>query len=275
MMNTENEINHLEELLKTMGQAGERLTRIEAAAGTAGNLSVYVRGPLALENRFPIVETIPLPLQLPELAGAVFLVTGSGRRLSEVNTDPTTSVAALVINPNGRTAQMHTGPERRFNQVTSEFNSHLAVHYDQILRTRANFHAIVHAQPPNLTYLSHVPRYQDPDYLNRHILRWEPETIYHLPEGVGFIPFEVPGSPALMDKTVQALSEYRIVIWAKHGVMARSDRSIKRAADLVEYAEVGAKMECLNLANREIATGMSDAEIRQICREFNIAQRYF
>ena len=47
----------------------------------------------------------------------------------------------------------------------------------------------------HITYLSHVPRYQDERYLNTHLLRWQPETIVNLPEGIGFIPFQIPGSP--------------------------------------------------------------------------------
>ena len=43
-----------------------------------------------------------------------------------------------------------------------------------------------------------------------------------------------------MTGNVECLRTHRIVIWAKHGVMARSDISVKRAADLVEYAETAA-----------------------------------
>ena len=141
--------------------------------------------------------------------------------------------------------------------MTSEFNSHVAVHYDQMTATGTNFHAVIHAQPMHLTYLSHVPRYQDERYLNTHLLRWQPETIVNLPEGIGFLPFAVPGSAELMAGNVAALRRHRIVIWAKHGVMARSDVSVKRAADRVEYAETAAKYEYLNLAVGEAGEGLS------------------
>jgi rhamnulose-1-phosphate aldolase len=156
--------------------------------------------------------------------------------------------------------------------VTSEFNSHLAVHYDQFQATGTNFHAVIHGQPIHLTYLSHIPRYQDKQYLNTHLLRWQPETIINLPEGIGFIPFEVPSSNELMAGNIASLRKHRIVIWAKHGVMARSDVSVKRAADRVEYAETAAKYEYLNLGVGEIGTGLSVNEIRAICKTFDIKQ---
>jgi rhamnulose-1-phosphate aldolase len=159
--------------------------------------------------------------------------------------------------------------------VTSEFNSHLAVHYDQVRISDTNFHAVIHAQPVHLTYLSHIPRYQDAQYLNTHLLRWQPETIINLPEGIGFIPFKLPGSLELMSGNVEALRKHRIVIWSKHGVMARSDISVKRAADRVEYAETAAKYEYLNLGVHEIGEGLSADEIRLICKTFNVQQDIF
>jgi rhamnulose-1-phosphate aldolase len=170
---------------------------------------------------------------------------------------------------------LYTSYQRRFERLTSEFNSHLAVHYDQILASHTNFHALIHAQPPHVTYLSHIPRYQDEEYLNTHLLRWQPETIINLPEGIGFVPFCIPSSPELMEGTLDMLRKHRIVIWAKHGVMARSDVSVKRAADRVEYAETAAKYEYLNLCAGEIGEGLSADEIRSICETFNVQQSIF
>jgi len=258
-----------------MGEAGRHLADIEASEGAAGNISVCMRWPVEPRTRFPQVEEMKLPQQVPELAGATFLVSGSGRRLREIIDDPAANIACIVVNEGGRTGKLYTSHHRRFERVTSEFNSHLAVHYDQILSSGTNFHAVIHGQPIHLTYLSHIPRYQDVQYLNAHLLRWQPETIINLPEGIGFIPFQVPSSAELMAGNIEALRRHRIVIWAKHGVMARSDISIKRAADRVEYAETAAKYECLNLTVGEIGTGLSKDEILEICKTFDIKQNIF
>lgn len=265
----------LTDLLAMMGEAGRRLSEIEASEGAAGNISVCFRWPAELRNLFPVVETYPLPQAVPELAGATFLVSGSGRRLREIIDEPRANIAAIVIDEGGRTGQLHVSHHHRFQRVTSEFNSHLAVHADQIQASGTNFHAVIHAQPPYLTYLSHVPRYQDTGSLNRHLLRWQPETIVQLPEGIGYTPFQLPGSAELMAATVAALRQHRIVVWAKHGVMARSDISVKRAADRIEYAETGAKYEYLNRLAGEAGEGLSPDEIRAICAAFNIQQSIF
>jgi rhamnulose-1-phosphate aldolase len=265
----------LNDLLEMMGEAGRHLSDIEASEGAAGNISICLRWPLEPRTRFPLVGEIELPQVVPELAGATFLVSGSGRRLREIIDDPTAHIACLLVNEGGRTAALYTSFHRRFERVTSEFNSHLAVHYDQILRSGTNFHAVIHAQPPYLTYFSHIPSYRDEAYLNQHLLRWQPETIVQLPEGIGLVPFYLPGSPELMEATVQSLRLHRIVIWAKHGVMARSDVSVKRAADRVEYAETAARYEYLNLNAGEPAEGLLPEEIRAICQAFDVKQSIF
>ena len=265
----------LDDLLTMMGEAGRHIADIEASEGAAGNISVCLRWPLEPRSRFPLVDEIELPQPVPELAGATFLVSGSGRRLREIIDEPTANIACIVVNEGGRTGRLYTSFQRRFERVTSEFNSHLAVHYDQMVATGTNFHAIIHAQPVHITFLSHIPRYQDEQYLNTHLLRWQPETIINLPEGLGFIPFQVPSSPELMAGNIQALRSHRIVLWAKHGVMARSDISIKRAADRVEYAETAAKYEYLNLGAGEIGEGLTRDQILAICKTFDIKQNIF
>jgi rhamnulose-1-phosphate aldolase len=265
----------LDDLLHMMGQAGAHIARIEACEGAAGNISICVRWPVELTVRFPVVSEIDLPQPVPELAGATLLVSGSGRRLREIIDEPTAHVACVVVNNGGKTGILYTAGNRRFERLTSEFNSHLAVHYDQMMATGTNFHALIHAQPLHLTYLSHIPTYQDEACLNQHLLRWQPETIINLPEGLGFIPFKIPGSQELMEANVESLRKHRVVIWAKHGVMARSDVSVKRAADRVEYAETAAKYEYLNLSAGEVGEGLSQEEILSICKSFKIKQNIF
>ncbi len=82
-------------------------------------------------------------------------------------------------------------------------------------------------------------------------------------------------SPELMAATVIALRAHRVVVWAKHGVMARSEQSVKRATDRIEYAETGASYEYLNLVNHEQADGLAVEEIRAICDSLGIRQNIF
>lgn len=266
---------NLLELLAILGDAGLRISEIEASEGAAGNLSVFFRWPVDPGPVFPIDEVIELPVKVPALAGGSVIMSGSGRRLREIHEEPVLNLGFLNINADGETAHLFTSPAKRFERLSSEYNSHLAIHNDQVETGGSNFHAVVHAQPRFLTYLSHIASYRDEQYLNQHLLRWQPELIVNLPEGIGVVPFIVPGTPALMKATVEGLRGHRIVTWSKHGVVARSEVSIKRAIDRIEYAEAGAHYEYLNLANHNIAEGLTPEEIRAICETWNVKQTIF
>jgi rhamnulose-1-phosphate aldolase len=260
----------LDALLAELGDAGRRLREIDACEGAAGNISVCLRQPPEPSDRFSAQEVIELPQAVSKLAGAAFLVSGSGCRLRDIIRDPCANLGWLVVGPEGRTARLYTSPNREFARLTTEFNSHLAVHEDQMAASGTDLHAVIHAQPPFLTYLSHIPAYQDEAYLNGQLLRWQPETILQFPEGLSCIPFHTPGSPELMAKTVVELRQHRLVVWAKHGVMARSALSVSHAADLIEYAEAAARYEYLDLAAGREGAGLSPEELRTICSDFDI-----
>ena len=265
----------LDQLLCQLGKVGKRLSDIGAAEGAAGNLSICFREQLNVQTRFPAMKMIELPVPAPDLAGATVIVTGSGRRLREIVESPTANLACIVIEPDGRTGRMFTAANCRFERVTSEFNSHLAVHHDQMRSRDIQLHTVLHSQPLHLTYLSHMEDYQEEQFLNRRLLRWQPETILNFPEGIGILPFMLPGSAQLTIETMLALREHRVVIWSRHGVIARADTSIAHALDLVEYAETAAHYEYLNLVSGGTGEGLSPEHIRAISASWNVRQRIF
>lgn len=260
----------LDELLASVGEAGARVTSINASEGAAGNISLYIGWPLEVRRRFPLAEPFALPQPAPALAGGLVIVTGSGRRLRDIQAHPEANLGVVALAADGVSAQLYTAPQRLFRRVTSEFNSHLAVHQRQVERGGGNFLALIHAQPPHLTYLSHIPAYREQGYFNRQIIRWEPETILNLPEGVGVLPYCLPGSAAMMAANQAGLERHRLVLWSKHGVMARSEHSATRAADLIEYAETAALYEYMDLVNGHKAEGLSSEELREIARAYHV-----
>jgi rhamnulose-1-phosphate aldolase len=265
----------LDSLLQQVGQVGKRLSEIGAAEGAAGNLSICIRASIDVTRCFPHMQTVELPVSVPDLAGATVIVTGSGRRLREISEAPTANLACIAVDAGGRTGRMFSGPDCQFKRVTSEFNSHLAVHHDQMRARDISFHAVIHAQPLYLTYLSHLAEYQDEQYLSRRLLRWQPETILNFPEGIGVLPFILLGSAELTVETMLALREHRIVIWSQHGVMVRADDSLLHALDLIEYAETAAHYEYLNLATGERSEGLRPEHLRAISESWKVRQKLF
>jgi rhamnulose-1-phosphate aldolase len=262
----------LHPIIDSFGEAGQRLCEMGASEGAGGNLSVCLLGSVIAHPDFSEVETIDLPLLVPAIAGAFIVVTGSGTRAREIGRNPGACLAILEVQPGGAQALMSYSPRRAFERITSEFNSHLAVHYDHVVRSKTGYHAVVHAQPRKLTYLSHISEYQHEEYFNRRLLRWQPETILNMPGGVSVLPFEVPSSGELMLANVGALRERRVAVWSKHGIMTRSGESIAAAVDLIDYLEAAADYECLDLMLGQRAQGLGDADLARVCQKYGVTR---
>lgn len=269
-MGTTSHPETLDEVIESIGAAGRRLNDIDAVEAGAGNISACLNWDVDVEAAFGASRDIDLPWEVPALAGYTVLVTGSGCRLRGLARNPKANLGAVRVHAGGRTGTLHYKRKGNFDRPTSEFNSHLAVHQDQVATRNVDLHAVIHAQPPHLTLLSHIPAYQSTEKLNRKILRWEPETIVQLPEGVGYLPFMLPGGQELMENNIAGLRDHQIVLWGKHGVMARSDASPLGACDKIEYAETGALYEYRNLTVGGQGEGLSDSELGRVVAAFNV-----
>ena len=264
----------LDKILARIGAAGLRLDHMNAVEAGAGNISVSVT---ADADELGLAEHLPqahpgtkLPLPAPALAGRTVFVTGSGCRLRDIAGAPEANVSAFVIDDGGATGTWYTHPKREYQRPTSEFNSHLAVHNDQVERRAVGFQSVIHAQPPYLVQLSHMRDIRSTKELNHRILRWEPETIVQLPAGIEVLDFMVPGSQTLMESSVEALRIHVMVMWSKHGIMVRSDTDPLAAVDKVEYAEAGAMYEVRNLMTGGLGEGVTTDELRAVARAFNV-----
>jgi rhamnulose-1-phosphate aldolase len=243
-----------------------------AAEGAAGNISVFVRQLHGLDPAFVDRGEFKLPLPCPSLAGGWVVVTSSGRRLRDTQRSPETVIVVLNILPGGMLARRYSA----FQMLpTSEINSHLAVHEGHVARRKIEQHAVVHAQPFHLTYLSHHPNYSDTRSLSRRLVRWQPETLFVFPEGIAVLPYELPGSEEQMLATAEAMQNHRMVVWMRHGVLARSDANAVQAANLVEYADAAAHYELENLRLGMPTEGFSDEQILQFCKRFEIDASLF
>lgn len=259
------------EALAQMGEAGARLDEIQSCEAGAGNISFALRECCGLDEAFPNQEAYTLPAAVASLAGWTVLVTGSGRRLRDIGRDPGAAVAAVTVGADGSSGTLRFADTRAWKAPSSEFNSHLAVHSDQVSRNPGlTRHVVVHAQPIHLVALSHVDAFRDSRVFTKRIIRWEPETIVQLPDGLEVLDFMVPGSDTLQQGSVAGLRDHRIVVWSKHGVMVRHDTSPLGAVDLIEYAETGARYDHLNTIAGNPSEGLSDSELRAVVAAFNV-----
>jgi rhamnulose-1-phosphate aldolase len=265
-------IEHLDTWFRELAEAGARLSQIGALEGAAGNISLFL--PAETPELLQYVTSVYSERVNIDLSGhaglppGVILITGTGRRLRDIASRPGAVLCAILIEESGRT-MLHRALGHNV-EPTSEIDSHLSIHAS-CLGGEPSVHAIIHAQPPSLTFLSHIPAYRQHERLNRQLLRWQPETFVMLPEGIGVLPFETPGTARQGVGTAWAMRHQRLVIWAKHGVVARSARGPMAAADLIDYAEAAAIYEVNDLQAGRPADGLTLAEMRAIASRFGVS----
>ncbi len=80
----------------------------------------------------------------------------------------------------------------------------------------------------------------------------------------------VPGSEELQVHNVAGLRGHQIVLWSKHGVMARSDVSPTGAVDKIEYAETAARYDVMDLHLGQRAEGLSARDLARVVAAFDV-----
>lgn len=257
--------------IQEIGRTGELVHEMGAAQGGAGSISLFLPSETTGLRGFSLAR-FPRsgPYRLSgdnRLPHGTLLISGTRRRLRDIQGNPDSVLCAIQIEPDG-SAWLHRSKKHDV-EPSSEIDSHANVHAVQ-LSGAPRISAVVHAQPPNLTYLTHIKDYRETGVLNRQLLRWQPETIAMIPNGIPVVPFETPGTARQGQLTRDAMVRHQIVLWAQHGVIARSRQGPVAAFDLIEYAEAAARYEFMDLQAGRVASGISFDEISAIAKRFNV-----
>ena len=192
------------------------------AERNAGNISVNISDmvPPGELQKLPSFPFLPMTRPFPVLEGKVFLVTTTGSRMRELAENPEENLCFIYISANGSAFHIIAASDDIDGvRPTSELLTHLAIHQLLVGRNRPG-RAVVHAHVTELIALSHLPEFRSEAAINDLLWSMHPETRMFVPEGAGFVPFEVPGSDTLAQATVRAFEEHRAIIWERHGCMA-------------------------------------------------------
>ena len=105
---------------------------------------------------------------------------------------------------------------------TSELPAHLMNHEVKKQVTDGKYRVVYHAHPANIIALSFILPPDDVTF-TRELWEMEPECAMVFPGGMGVLPWMVPGTVEIADKTCELMKEYDVVLWAQHGLFATGD----------------------------------------------------
>ena len=236
----------LQRVIKEVSHVAGLLWNKGWAERNAGNISINLTQVLQfVEQDIEYAEKyIDLDGYYPELSGEIFLFTASGTRMRDVAIKPEKNTLVIRVNAEGnRYKVLFPANNRHQLKPTSELPMHFAIHKNLIKKGRKH-NTILHAHATELIALTHDKEICKPDKINSLLWSMHAETAIFIPQGVGFVPFCMPGSIRLANETAKTLKNYDIALLEKHGAVAVSN-SVTQAFDTLDILSKAAAIYCM------------------------------
>ena len=208
-----------------------------------------------------IVEDIPF-----DMVGKYILITASGSHFRNLRDHIKRDMGVIRVTEKGYDIVWGFSENRR---PTSELYMHLLAHA-QRLAIDPNHRVVVHNHAPNATAYSLISNHNDKSY-TLPLWRVLTESIVVFPDGVGILPWELPGTLAIAQHTVEKLRECRLVVWAFHGILA-TGRDFQDCFGLIETVDKAAMIHMKTRTSRQYE-GLSDDDLYAVCQVLKVQPR--
>ena len=212
-------------------------------------------------------EWVQMGVSAANLAGEYFITTGSGKYFRNVEIRPCESIGIVEINEAGDSWRVVWGLENA--KPTSEFPSHFMNHSVRKTATGGTNRVIYHLHATNVIALTYVLPLTDRDF-SRALWQSATECPVVFPEGVGVVPWMVPGGADIAMATSELMKNYQAAIWAQHGLFASGpdyDITFGLAHTIEKSAEIYVKVLS---SGRPVLQTITDDALRAIAKEFGV-----
>ncbi|MCI7170478.1 rhamnulose-1-phosphate aldolase [bacterium] len=235
-----------------------------------GNLSYRIRleEVEAVKEDFEPKEWQPIGTTVPKLAKEYFIVTGSGKYFRNVIIKPEDSICIIELDEKGENYRIVWGLVNG-GRPTSELPTHLMNHEVKMIATGGKHRVIYHAHPTNIIALTFVLPLEDKVF-TRELWEMSTECPVIFPEGVGVVPWMVPGGRDIAVATSELMKKYNLAIWAHHGMFA-SGEDFDLTFGLMHTAEKSAEIlvKMLSMQPNKRQTITPD-NFRDLAKDFNV-----
>ena len=255
------EIQALEKTIVEIAQTAGYLWEKGWAERNAGNISMNITGLLSIKESEFLRDVVihPLPLRYSSLADQILIVTSAGSRMRDLVTDTWDHLCILKIDSSG--THYKQWPERGL-EPTSELPTHLTVH-TMLMRTKSTAKALVHTHATELIALTQIREFCSTGSLNRLLWTMHPETLLFVPKGMGFIPYELPGTAGIAEVTAKTLEDHPVALWEKHGILA-TGTTIADAFDIIDLLAKSARIFFMVKSAGYEPEGLTDEQLNEL-----------
>ena len=203
-----------------------------------------------------------------DLAGEFFLVTGSGKFFRNVIIKPEDSLCIVEIDEKGEKYRIVWGLING-GKPTSELPSHLMNHEVKKRVTNGRYRVIYHAHTTNTIALTFVLPLEDKVF-TRQLWEMATECPVVFPDGIGVVPWMVPGGKEIAVATSRLMEDYDVAIWAHHGMFAAGE-DFDLTFGLMHTVEKSAEIlvKTLSMTGIKRQTITTD-NLRQLAKDFGV-----
>ena len=213
---------------------------------------------------------VPLGIEVPSMAGSMFLVTRAGSHMRSVALDPDASVGIVEIDSQGASWRTVWG-FKGGGMPTSELPSHVLIAAARSQATEGESRVLYHAHPSNVVALSAVLPL-DARTFTRTLWKTMTECIIACPQGIGVVPWMVPGGPAIARETAQLMAVYPACVWAQHGLFcsgASFDATFGLMHAIEKAADVYVRARMIN-GGGDLPHVIPDEGLAEIARTYDL-----
>lgn len=210
---------------------------------------------LALE--FPVVD----------LAGKYFIVSGTGKHFKNVVFNPEENLGVIRVAEDGEAIDIIWGYEDG-GRPTSELAAHFMSHMVR-LKKDPNHRIILHTHATNTLAMTFVHDL-DEKLFTKTLWQMCTECLVVFPDGVGIIPWIVPGTNEIGQITADKMNDHRVVIWPQHGIFG-AGTTMDETFGLIETVEKAAQIYMLISAHQGgIKQSLTDQELLDLAKTFSV-----
>jgi rhamnulose-1-phosphate aldolase len=257
----------VEEALETARLMSER----GWAERNAGNMSFSIPGSLAARYFDPdnVKKVFRVDLNMQELAGMAFLISATGSYFRKLKYAPAQGLGVVRVSLDGKRLELLWGFENGA-APSSEMRMHFMGHIVR-LKKEPNHRVILHTHATNTIVMS-ANGALDEKAFTRALWRMHSECVVVFPEGVGLVPWMIPGTHEISAATAEKLKKFRLIIWPLHGIIA-AGTSFDEAMGLIETVEKGAEIYLKSMCLTESLKLLTDKQVLDTAARFNLKPR--
>lgn len=256
--------------VKDIAKTASNMYRLGWCERNSGNISCLLDEDEVKEylDTERVLRTIPIGFDALRLAGDIYIVTATGSYFKNIEAAPEENLGVFRISADGKQAELLWGYKggKRF---TSELPAHLMSHIER-RKADPESRVITHCHPTNIMAMSFVHGLEEKSF-TRTLWGMCTEGIMVFPDGVGVLPWMVCGTKEIGLATAEKMKEYRIVVWAMHGIYG-AGRTLEEAFGLIETVEKAAQIYMLT-AHLPHKNRISDDELRSLAESIGVNYR--